>query len=258
LSEILSDIYNLSLSQISYEKFKKIDPQITDSGLIAKNQVAEHIIFYHSDCYCAFGFSDYLDFPITKYKLFVAWSKIYKNNTDAVWHYFNNNLKNSTKRQKIRQQEIIFELKKIYNKVIPVNFLELLNKNDRFALILPPNISNTKQDYSANFFRNVSKFNEQTKLELLVKPHRNDKKFYESLNHSKIQNELNLMKNIPVEFLFHLPQVKSIYATPSASLSCAEKKLLHVFVPKKRNLYRKNFLDQEIFLDYINQTFLKI
>ena len=215
------------------------------------------LIMYGGDNYCRFGFSNYLNFPYTKYRLKNSWTVIDFPAKDLLYGY---NIKGYNKNSRTIHNTFdlnILELKKIVktlNKKLEFDFTNSykVTTQKKYLLAMPYRHDRISEEFSKNFFSSVKDIARKMKLEVILKSHPND--IYDYSDYFSDQNEFFFhqdisARHIPVEFFLQSEQIKYTVAVPSSSLPFAEVERLSVHVPKNRDLFRRKFLDQIPFLE---------
>lgn len=258
ISSKIAEVLGIDFDVIKYEEHLSNPAEIIESHL-KKNFFpnGQTLIMHGGDNYCRFGFRNYANFPITKYRLKKAWEVVnfpvedllygcniedYKKNSRNIHNTFN--LK-------------IPLLKKIVKEIIEKSDLNLHNifKNEKekgYLLVMPYTHDRINEEFSKNFFLSVKNIAQKMDLGVIIKNHPADiydyrqyfSKKEDIFFHQDISN-----RHIPVEFFLQSQQVKYTVCVPSSSLVFSETDRLIVHVPRDRDLFRRTFLDQIPFLN---------
>jgi hypothetical protein len=263
ISEHICRSLNISLSRIEWEQFIKQKSVLTESLLININNLnSNSVMLYAGDSYCIFGFISHKKFFRTKIMLKKYWNRKIMPQNQNMLYIFN---KNNSKIKYSNVTYIDINISKYYleaaaNDLLPILFEECgLILSGSYLLVLPyPNFENSS--YAKSFNSRVLEVAERENLNILIKPHKKDKVDYSEIFGDKMINsvDINLLKLIPVEFFFCVPNIKKIIASPSTSLVFAENTKLEILAPTNSNLYRKFFLDLETYLSFIGKKYTRI
>jgi hypothetical protein len=263
ISEYICKSLNISLSRIEWEQFIKQKSVLTESLLINRNSLnANSVMLYAGDSYCIFGFSSYKKFFRTKIMLKKYWRKKIMPQNQNMLYIFN---QNNSKIEYSNVKYIDINKSKYYLEAAAKDLLPILLDecglilSGNYLLVLPyPNFENSI--FAKSFNSRVLEVAKKENLKILIKPHKKDKADYSQIFGDKMINSINinLLKLIPVEFFFCIPNIKKIIASPSTSLVFAENTKLEILAPTNSNSYRKFFLDLETYLNFVGKKYTRI
>lgn len=255
ISNFICNALNISLFRAEFNDFKEKEGVFTESSLHQEWRTGNKIILWTSSEYCYFGFQNYLKYPLTKLKLKKQWQSINLKNQDHVYIY--NKAKIDTKFNNISvidMNKLQTSLKVISDMYSPILIGEAeLNCAEESILFLTHYTDDVKSKFFRSYVEKVTEIAIQDGLKILVKRHKYDLFNYSALFDKKIlaRSNQNLVNYIPVELFFNLKNIKKIIAVPSSSLSFADQSKLNVYMPKKHDEFRKEFLHLEPFLKFI-------
>lgn len=254
MAKIISDCFHLEFTMLSWQQFYNVKDRTAaiDSHLL-RGQVhnIKNVLFAASDTYTVFGFSNYTSNILTKFNLEFYWQKQLKLDKSSVLYIFGYKNKKFKKRNvnTINKKELGVNLKLVSESLFTsTKYKFKIDKKKQYIVVLPPVTKYTGENFSQEFLKIVYKYSASKELDIILKVHPNDSLEYYS-KFSFLKDSLKVSKYYPVEFLFTLPNIRKIIAVPSASLAYANQNKLSVLVPKNRELFRTNFLDQLVFLE---------
>jgi hypothetical protein len=254
IAKIISDGFDLKFTILSWQQFYNIEDEMIaiDSHLLrGQDYNSKNVLFAASDTYSGFRFSSYTSNIFTKLKLEFYWQKQLKLDKSSVLYIFGYKNKKLNKRNVniINKKELEVNLKLASESLFKsTKYKFKIDKKKQYVIVLPPVTKYTGEDFSQEFLKFVHKYSANKELSIILKVHPNDSLEYYS-KFGFLKDSLKVSKYYPVEFLFTLPNIRKIIAVPSASLVYANQNNLSVLVPKNRELFRTNFLDQLVFLE---------
>jgi hypothetical protein len=262
LARYIASILQLKYSSVTYDQYLSLKPDIIESSLVNNKNSANTVIVNASDAYCLFGFSSMIRYPLTKIRLARVWKELFSRYDNSQLYIMSNsndieNLLYKKIDLVLVKQGIEFIAPKIFKEFLP----ELESTfTESMTLVLPPIRHYSGENFTTNFFNRVSQVSSDNNLKLMIKPHRNDSVNYaQSFSHPNlIDIKRKMLKWIPVEFFYCLPNVKQLISVPSSSLVFAGKCSKLVLVPKESKTFRRSFLDQVPFLETNGITYEKI
>lgn len=265
-SKQVSKKLGLKFSSIELENFKsgEIDKHKTlfDSELITHINISNvSTIYVNADNYCVFGFPNYKTNLVTKLRLVSLWRRAIKYKSINNVYAFGTRKTNRTRIELISD----YKMKKLLN-FVSVKFKKSIllscdiNLNKKYLLVLPPDPNYVGNDFTESFFKEVELIAEQKNLEIFVKPHRNSdvEQYLRFIRRDSSTKSLDKIKYLFVEFFFTLNCIKFTVAVPSSSLAFINKSKLKVYVPKDKDLFRRQFLNQTVYLEFCDIEFKKI
>ncbi len=233
-----------------------------DSELIIHTNISNvSTIYVNADNYCAFGFTSYKTNLVTKLRLVNIWRKLTKYKSIINIYAFGTQQASNKKVESISDYKMIKLLNFVSVKFRKAILLSCnIDLNKKYLLVLPPDPIYVGSDFTEKFFKEVKLIAEQKNLEVIIKPHRNSdvKKYLRFASQGSNIESLDKIKYLFVEFFFTLKCIKYTVAVPSSSLAFINKSQLKVYVPKDKDLFRRQFLNQTVYLKFCDIEFNKI
>lgn len=262
ISQIVARSFGIEYSEIEFNDYLRLKPDIIESSLAINSNKAKSIIINGSDSYCIFGFNNYFRYIRTKLKLKRLFRNNFKVHSRAKLYSYNQHPeKLKSPNEGINQFRVIQLLNRVAPNVfegLGQNIESIVNKD--CILVLPPIYKYSGKDFTLRFMQRVESMARERDLKVFIKPHRNDDMNYSDFLTDKrlLLGEKLDLRFVPVEFFFTLKHVVCIMAVPSSSLALTGGISTQVLVPKSRRLFRRSFLDQLPFLHSIGLKFEKI
>lgn len=258
ISSKITEVLGIDFDVIKYEEHLANPAEIIESHLKMNFfPNGQTLIMHGGDNYCRFGFRNYTNFPITKYRLKKVWGAVNFPAEDLLYGCNIEDYKKNSRNIHNTFNLKIPLLKKIVKDIIEKSDLNLHNifKNEKekgYLLVMPYRHDRINEEFSKNFFLSVKNIARKMDLGVIVKNHPADiynyRQYFSEKDdiffHQDISN-----RHIPVEFFLQSEQIKYTVGVPSSSLPFAELDRLIVHIPKDRDLFRRMFLDQIPFLE---------